>query len=62
MRFIVGAMAGQFGGRDYISEGCELLRAQGQADIVEQVKGEKERALEKFLERLPAADAVVMSP
>ncbi len=48
--------------RDYTGEGCDLLRAYGSIDLVHRSEGQAEQALTKFLELLPEADAVVISP
>ncbi|MCC7355375.1 MAG: hypothetical protein IT330_16660 [Anaerolineae bacterium] len=61
MRFLV-LRAGWYGGQEaVIGEGSEMLRAAGSVETVHQQAGEKELPA-RFLERLPEATAVVVSP
>jgi phosphoglycerate dehydrogenase-like enzyme len=47
---------------DYIGEGCELLRAQAQVDLVVQEGDEEQEAMAQIAALLPDVDALVISP
>ena len=47
---------------DYHSEGCDLLRQEGQVDIVTIQSGDEEEAMEEFLSLLKTSDAAVIGP
>lgn len=61
MRFLVIEGKGH-SGRGYIDEGCSLLRSHGQLEVVSKLELKEEKTLARFLELLPKADAVVISP
>ena len=61
MRFLVLEGRGH-SGRGYIDEGCNLLRSHGQLEVISQRELKEEKALARFLELLPEADGVVISP
>jgi hypothetical protein len=64
MRFTVWERVDEtyYGGWDFTSVGCELLRSHGEVSTTEQHPGQEVEASAQFLVLLPDADAVLMSP